>query len=57
MKAVDFRASLATATSGELSKFGIVHFATHGLLDTVHPELSGLVLSLFDQDGRSKMVS
>jgi CHAT domain-containing protein len=29
-----------------------VHFATHGFVDYEHPELSGLVLSLVDQEGR-----
>jgi CHAT domain-containing protein len=51
-KAVDFDASRATATSPELSQYRIVHFATHGLLDSVHPELSGLVFSMVDKNGR-----
>ena len=29
-----------------------MHFATHGLLNSEHPELSGLVLSLVDQNGK-----
>jgi CHAT domain-containing protein len=29
-----------------------VHFATHGLLNNEHPELSGIVLSLFDKQGQ-----
>ncbi len=29
-----------------------VHFATHGLLNSEHPELSGLVLSLVDAKGK-----
>ena len=52
MKATDFKASRATATSPELSKYRIVHFATHGLLNSEHPELSGLVLSLVDESGK-----
>jgi CHAT domain-containing protein/Tfp pilus assembly protein PilF len=52
MKALDFDASRATATSADLSRYRIVHFATHGLLNSEHPELSGLVLSLVDRDGR-----
>jgi CHAT domain-containing protein len=52
MEALDFRASRETALSGELSHYRIVHFATHGLLDNEHPELSGLVLSLVNQDGK-----
>ncbi|MBI1745934.1 MAG: CHAT domain-containing protein [Acidobacteria bacterium] len=51
MKAVDFSASLATATSVALRQFRIVHFATHGFLNSEHPELSGLVLSLVDEQG------
>src|SRR5262249_23463025 len=42
----------ATALDPDLGKYRIVHFATHGLLDSQHPELSGLVLSLVDQRGR-----
>ncbi len=54
MKALDFEASRATATSPELSQYRIVHFATHGLLNSEHPELSGLVLSLVDEHGQSQ---
>jgi CHAT domain-containing protein/Tfp pilus assembly protein PilF len=50
--ALDFRANRATATSGALGDYRIVHFATHGLLNDEHPELSGLVLSLVDEQGR-----
>jgi CHAT domain-containing protein/tetratricopeptide (TPR) repeat protein len=50
--ALDFDASLATALSGTMSQYRILHFATHGLLDSQRPELSGLVLSLVDRDGR-----
>lgn len=49
--ALDFSASRTTATSGELSKYRYVHFATHGLLDTAHPDLSAIVLSLVDERG------
>ena len=52
MKAVDFRANRETATSAQLSRYRIVHFATHGLLNSQHPELSGIVLSLVDDSGR-----
>ncbi len=33
-----------------LSQYRILHVVTHGLMDTQHPELSGLVLSLVDAD-------
>jgi len=51
MAALDFKASRSTATSADLADYRVVHFATHGLLDSTHPELSGLVLSLVDQHG------
>ena len=53
MKALDFQASRETASSGELAQYRIVHFATHGLLNAARPELSGLVLSLVDEQRRA----
>jgi CHAT domain-containing protein len=52
LQALDFQASRKTATSGKLGDYRIVHFATHGLLNSQHPGLSGLVLSLVDQEGK-----
>jgi len=52
LEAVDFVANRATATSADLNQYRIVHFATHGLINSRHPELSGIVLSLVDQKGR-----
>ena len=52
LKALDFAASRATAKSPELGRYQIVHFATHSLLNNVHPELSGIVLSLVDEQGQ-----
>jgi CHAT domain-containing protein/Tfp pilus assembly protein PilF len=52
LEAVDFEANRALATSGELGEYRIVHFATHGLINNKHPELSGIVLSLVDEKGR-----
>jgi CHAT domain-containing protein/Tfp pilus assembly protein PilF len=54
LKALDFNASRATAMSRKLHDYRIVHFATHGLLNSEHPELSGLVLSLVDEHGKSQ---
>jgi CHAT domain-containing protein len=51
MKATGFRASRATATSPELAQYRIVHFATHALVNNEHAELSGIVLSLVDEEG------
>jgi CHAT domain-containing protein/tetratricopeptide (TPR) repeat protein len=52
LKATDFRASRATATGTELAQYRIVHFATHGILNSEHPELSGIVLSLVNERGQ-----
>jgi CHAT domain-containing protein len=52
--ALDFQASRATALGAEVSGARIVHFASHGLLNGRHPELSGVVLSLVDERGRPK---
>lgn len=52
--ALDFAASRETATSPELSQYRYVHFATHGFLNSVHPELSGLVLSLVNERGEAQ---
>ena len=52
MKALDFEANRATAMSDQLSQYRYVHFATHGLADSERPELSTIVLSLYDEQGR-----
>jgi CHAT domain-containing protein/Tfp pilus assembly protein PilF len=51
---LDFNASRETATSGQLGDYRIVHFASHALVDTKHPELSGIVLSLVDEQGQPR---
>ncbi|MGZ5434627.1 MAG: CHAT domain-containing protein [Pyrinomonadaceae bacterium] len=53
-KALGFEANRAAATQLELNQYRIVHFATHGFVDYEHPELSGLVLSLVDQNGQPR---
>jgi CHAT domain-containing protein len=37
-----------------LSQYRIVHFATHGLLNSEHPEFSGLVFSLVNERGKAQ---
>jgi CHAT domain-containing protein/tetratricopeptide (TPR) repeat protein len=54
MKALDFEASRATAMSGQLSQYRYVHFATHGYADSERPELSSIVLSRYDEQGRGQ---
>ncbi len=51
--AVGFDASKRTLLATDLRRYDILHFATHGALDTEHPELSGLVFSLFNREGRT----
>lgn len=47
--ALGFEATRALALSPELEQYRYIHFATHGLLNNTHPELSGLAFSLFDE--------
>jgi CHAT domain-containing protein len=54
LKAVDFAANRSTATDARLGDYQIVHFATHGLINNQHPDLSGIVLSLVDEQGRAQ---
>ncbi|MBX7222880.1 MAG: CHAT domain-containing protein [Blastocatellia bacterium] len=51
---LDFDANRELALNESLSRYRILHFATHGLLNSVHPELSGVLLSLVDQKGQPK---
>jgi len=50
----DFAANREMITNPELSDYRIIHLATHGLLNSTNPELSGVVLSLFDEQGNSQ---
>ena len=52
LEALDFGANRAAATNPELRQYPIVHFATHGLINNQHPELSGIVLSLVNERGQ-----
>jgi CHAT domain-containing protein len=51
LSALDFDASRAVAEKPGLDRYRVIHFATHGLLDSRHPELSGIVLSMVDRNG------
>lgn len=51
---LDFDASIEAATDENLRDYNIIHFATHGLLDTQRPESSSLVFSLFDKNGKRR---
>ena len=54
LKFLDFDASREQVMGSELASYRVVHFATHGLINNEHPELSGIVLSLFDRQGNSQ---
>ncbi len=54
-EAVGFDANLRLLTNdSKLSSYKILHFATHGWLNPEHPELSGILLSLVDEQGRQQ---
>jgi CHAT domain-containing protein len=50
--ALGFEANRAAAMSDDLSKYRIIHFATHSFLDSGHPELSSIALSMLDRQGK-----
>ena len=52
-KALDFTASRETVFNTKLDQYRIIHFATHAILNSRHPALSGIVLSLYDEQGRA----
>lgn len=48
-----FAANRQTAQE-DLSGYRVIHFATHGFLDTHHPQLSGLALSMVTRNGKAQ---
>ena len=49
---VGFDANRRAVVEADLGDYRIIHFATHGSIDTRYPGLSALELSRFDHDGR-----
>lgn len=47
-----FAANRESALNTDIADYKILHFATHGLIDEKRPELSGILLSLYDQNGK-----
>lgn len=52
--AAGFDATRERLQSTDLTKFAILHFATHGFLDPVRPENSGLLLSTINRNGQAQ---
>lgn len=49
--ALGFDANRKSVIEGSLAHRRIIHFATHGIVDTRRPEMSGLILSLLNRRG------
>lgn len=54
LKALGFDANLDTVRSPALAQYRIVHFATHGIFNNEHAELSAIILSLYDKEARPR---
>lgn len=54
LKALDFQASRELILSPEIQNYKYVHLATHGFLNSILPEQSGIILSLFYQNGHQR---
>lgn len=54
LAAIGFDANLERVLEGRLRGFRILHFATHGLLNHRHPDLSGIALSSVREDGTAR---
>ncbi len=52
LKALSYEATRELALSDQISGFRLIHFATHGFVDSDQPYLSGLALSELDKNGR-----
>jgi CHAT domain-containing protein len=49
-----YEANREAIMGSSIARQRIIHFATHGMMDTRHPEMSGLVLSMFDKRGKAQ---
>ncbi|MBD2298420.1 CHAT domain-containing tetratricopeptide repeat protein [Nostoc sp. FACHB-190] len=52
LAAFGFDANYDWITNPQLSQYSVIHLATHGFADDINPELSGIVLSLVDKQGK-----
>lgn len=46
-----FSANRENVLNSDIADYKILHFASHGLIDEKRPELSGILLSLYDESG------
>ncbi|WYL98014.2 MAG: CHAT domain-containing tetratricopeptide repeat protein [Gloeotrichia echinulata IR180] len=54
LQVFDFDANYDWVTNPQLSQYRVIHLATHGFADGINPELSGIVMSLVDKQGKSQ---
>lgn len=52
--AIGFKANRAALMNPSLAQYRIVHLATHGIMDIKNPELSGMLLSMLDENGKEQ---
>ena len=53
-QAFDFAASRSFFDRPDLDQFRLLHIATHGFVNSEHPELSGLIFSMVDRQGNDQ---
>ncbi len=53
-EALDFDATPSVLKGPDAERFGIIHIAAHTMLNSAHPELSGIVLSQVDRNGNAR---
>ncbi len=51
---LDFQANRTNALSNQLSQYRFIHWATHGFANAQKPELSGIVMSLVQENGQKQ---
>lgn len=51
---LNFEANRTDVVNGKLAEYRLLHVAAHALIDDEHPQLSGLVLSTIDQQGKAQ---
>ena len=52
IEALDFAANAEWIAAPDINQYSIIHLATHGFINPVNPQLSGIVLSLVNDQGQ-----